>query len=106
MTFGHAPRPMFTELFGPLVGLDAEWRAQGAAEAEINPIRVTLPLQGRHLVFKRDLQTKANDEMFLSFQAGSDRTRQFRAPAGIAAALFAALWLLAVLAAPAKRREA
>ena len=35
MTFGDAPRPMFTELFGPLVGLDAEWRAQGAAEAEI-----------------------------------------------------------------------
>jgi uroporphyrinogen-III decarboxylase len=36
MTFGHAPRPMFAELFGPLVGLDAEWRAQGATEAEIN----------------------------------------------------------------------
>ena len=36
MTFGHAERPMFTELFGPLVGLDAEWRAQGATEAEIN----------------------------------------------------------------------
>ena len=35
MTFGHAPRPMFTELFGPLVGLDEEWRAQGASEAEI-----------------------------------------------------------------------
>jgi len=35
MTFGAAPRPMFTELFGPLVGLDAEWRAQGASEAEI-----------------------------------------------------------------------
>jgi uroporphyrinogen-III decarboxylase len=36
MTYGHAPRPMFTELFGPLVGLDAEWRVQGASEAEIN----------------------------------------------------------------------
>lgn len=35
MTFGPAPRPMFTELFGPLVGLDAEWRAQGATELEI-----------------------------------------------------------------------
>lgn len=35
MTFGAAPRPMFCELFGPLVGLDAEWRAQGASEAEI-----------------------------------------------------------------------
>jgi len=35
LTFGDAPRPMFSELFGPLVGLDAEWRAQGATEAEI-----------------------------------------------------------------------
>jgi uroporphyrinogen-III decarboxylase len=38
MTFGHAPRPMFTELFGPLVGLDAEWRAQGATEEEIGMV--------------------------------------------------------------------
>jgi uroporphyrinogen-III decarboxylase len=36
LTFGEAPRPMFTELFGPLIGLDAEWRAQGATEAEIS----------------------------------------------------------------------
>ena len=35
MTFGDAPRPMFSELFGPLVGLDAEWREQGADEREI-----------------------------------------------------------------------
>jgi hypothetical protein len=38
MTFGASPRPMFTELFGPLVGLDAEWRAQGASEAEIGMV--------------------------------------------------------------------
>jgi hypothetical protein len=36
MTFADAPRPMFVELFGPLVGLEAEWRAQGATEDEIN----------------------------------------------------------------------
>ena len=35
MTFGQAPRPMFCELFGPLVGLDDEWREQGADEQEI-----------------------------------------------------------------------
>ena len=28
-------RPMFVELFGPLVGLEDEWRTQGAAAAEI-----------------------------------------------------------------------
>lgn len=36
MTFGGVERQMFVELFGPLIGLDAEWRAQGATEDEIN----------------------------------------------------------------------
>ena len=36
MTFEASPREMFCELFGPLVGLDAEWRAQGASEDEIS----------------------------------------------------------------------
>jgi len=35
MTFRHVERPLFVELFGPLVGLEEEWRAQGASEAEI-----------------------------------------------------------------------
>jgi len=38
MTFGRFERPMFSELFGPLVGLDKEWRAQGASEDEINMV--------------------------------------------------------------------
>ncbi len=36
MTFGDVGRPMFCELFGPLIGLPAEWRAQGASDAEID----------------------------------------------------------------------
>ncbi|MBR4235698.1 MAG: hypothetical protein IKR85_06510 [Clostridia bacterium] len=36
MTFAGSPREMFTELFGPLIGLDAEWRSQGASEDEIS----------------------------------------------------------------------
>ncbi len=36
MTFRAAARPMLVELFGPLVGLEDEWRAQGASEDEIN----------------------------------------------------------------------
>jgi len=36
MTFGHFERPMFVELFGPLIGLEKEWRSQGASEDEIN----------------------------------------------------------------------
>lgn len=38
MTFGQAPRPMFVELFGPLIGLEAEWRLQGASDEEIGLI--------------------------------------------------------------------
>jgi uroporphyrinogen-III decarboxylase len=36
MSFGEAGRPMFVELFGPMVGLEKEWLAQGAAPEEIN----------------------------------------------------------------------
>ena len=35
MTFDAALRPMFSELFGPLIGLDDEWREQGADGREI-----------------------------------------------------------------------
>lgn len=38
MTFGEIERQMFSELFGPLVGLPDEWRKQGATEDEINMI--------------------------------------------------------------------
>jgi len=36
MTFGQAGRPMFAELFGPLVGLEDEWRRQGATAQELS----------------------------------------------------------------------
>jgi len=36
MTFGRVERQMFVELMGPLVGLEEEWRAQGAAADEID----------------------------------------------------------------------
>jgi len=36
MTFGAAERPMFVELFGLLVGLEEEWRQQGASAEEID----------------------------------------------------------------------
>ena len=37
MTFGNVDRPMFVELFGPLVGLPEEWRAQGATGRAESP---------------------------------------------------------------------
>ncbi len=36
MTFQGARRPLLVELFGPLLGLEEEWRRQGAREDEIN----------------------------------------------------------------------
>ncbi len=38
MSFGDFERPMFSELFGPLIGLAEEWRAQGASEDEIEMV--------------------------------------------------------------------
>ena len=35
MTYNSPERPMFSELFGPIVGLADEWRAQGATEEQI-----------------------------------------------------------------------
>ena len=31
-------RPIFVELFGPLVGLEEKWRKQGVSEEEINMV--------------------------------------------------------------------
>ncbi len=38
MTFGKVERQMFCELFGPLVGLEEEWAAQGATREEIDMV--------------------------------------------------------------------
>ena len=38
MTFAHVERQMFVELFGPLVGLEEEWRSQGASQAELDMV--------------------------------------------------------------------
>jgi hypothetical protein len=36
MTFRRNDRPLFTEIFGPLVGLKEEWEEQGASPAELD----------------------------------------------------------------------
>jgi len=36
MTFTANERPLFTELFGPMVGLKENWKEQGATEAELD----------------------------------------------------------------------
>jgi len=36
LTFGRVDRQIFVELFGPLVGLEDEWRSQGARKEEVS----------------------------------------------------------------------
>ncbi|MEO2006671.1 MAG: uroporphyrinogen decarboxylase family protein [Candidatus Poribacteria bacterium] len=36
MTFRANTRPLFTEIFGPIIGLKEEWHAQGATDAELD----------------------------------------------------------------------
>lgn len=38
MTFKGFDRPMFVELFGPLVGLEEQWRGQGATQDELEMV--------------------------------------------------------------------
>ena len=36
MTFQRNRRPLFTEIFGPIIGLKEEWEEQGATAAELD----------------------------------------------------------------------
>jgi hypothetical protein len=48
MTFERNERPLFTEIFGPLLGLKEEWAEQGAtpAELDMSAFRYRRPLRG------------------------------------------------------------
>ena len=65
---------------------------QDAAQMRANPIRVTLPVQGVHLPFQRELQIHPNVEMTLEFRAGGGRVLGWLATAGTAAALVLVFW--------------
>lgn len=48
MTFRSNERPLFTELFGPLIGLKSEWAEQGASpeELDLSAFRFRAPMRG------------------------------------------------------------
>jgi len=50
MTFTNNERPLFTEIFGPLVGLKEEWEAQGASEAELDFSAFTYRCEARGFI--------------------------------------------------------
>ncbi|MBU4460732.1 MAG: hypothetical protein KJ579_09200 [Verrucomicrobia bacterium] len=64
---------------------------QQAAGAEIRPIRITVPVQGRRLVFRRDLQIKPGAEMLVTFRAAGGPWSGALAGVALLAALAALL---------------
>ncbi len=64
---------------------------QDAAEAEVHPIRITLPVQGRRFAFHRELQIRPGAPMRVTFRAVPGRL----AHAGFSVAAGAGLALLA-----------
>jgi len=50
MTFVRNDRPLFTEIFGPIIGLKEEWEAQGATPAELDFTAYTFRCEARHSV--------------------------------------------------------
>jgi hypothetical protein len=60
---------------------------QVAAQMRANPIRVTLPVQGVHVPFYRELQIHPGSEMRVEFKAGSRRLTGWLVSAAVAAGL-------------------
>ena len=50
MTFQSNERPLFTEIFGPLLGLKEEWEEQGATPAELDFSAFTYRCEARAYV--------------------------------------------------------
>jgi hypothetical protein len=50
MTFRRNERPLFAELFGPILGLKEEWEAQGASPAELDFSAFRYRCEARHFI--------------------------------------------------------
>lgn len=50
MTFRRNDRPLFTEIFGPLIGLKEEWEAQGATPEELDFSAFRYRCEGRGMI--------------------------------------------------------
>ena len=74
MTFQRNERPLFTEIFGPLLGLKEEWEEQGATPAELDfsafryrcPKRGNLPVATGRIGGQPPVVLEETDEYLLS----------------------------------------
>ncbi|MAE63752.1 MAG: hypothetical protein CMJ18_05725 [Phycisphaeraceae bacterium] len=89
MTFRRNDRPLFTEIFGPLVGLKEEWEQQGATPQELDfsafryrrPAFGTVPINAGWHGGEPDRVLEETDAM-LTFRDAMGRT--MRLPKGVA----------------------
>lgn len=70
---------------------------QAAAQVHANPIRVTLPVQGVHLPFYRELQITPASAIDVEFKTGNGRLLGWLVSAASAIALLVGFWMVARL---------
>ena len=91
MTFSGTRRPMFVELFGLLVGLEAQWRDQGASDGEIDLTAFGFDQVRKHHVAVRTGFTggepgrilKETDEYVIGTDSYGRRTKLYKQSATI-----------------------
>lgn len=89
MTFKTNERPLFTEIFGPIVGLKEEWEAQGATAAELDfsafsyrcEERIYLPLVTGRLGGHEPVTLEETDEYLIT---RDELGRTMKMPKGLA----------------------
>jgi len=91
MTFEANHSPMFTEIFGPMVGLKDEWRAQGASEAELDlsafryrrPMAASVPVNTGLMGGRAEEVLEETDEAIIGIDRYGCRVKLFKKAASI-----------------------
>lgn len=91
MTFEANHSPMFTEIFGPMVGLKDQWRAQGASEAELEmsafryrrPMAASIPVNTGFMGGEAERVLEETAEAIIGIDRYGRRVKLFKRAASI-----------------------
>ncbi|MGI5820050.1 MAG: uroporphyrinogen decarboxylase family protein [Armatimonadota bacterium] len=91
MTFEANHSPIFTEIFGPIIGLKDEWRAQGASEAELDlsafryrrPMFAGVPVNTGLMGGREEEVLEETDEFIIGIDRYGRRVKLFKRSASI-----------------------
>ncbi|MFO8081261.1 MAG: uroporphyrinogen decarboxylase family protein [Armatimonadota bacterium] len=91
MTFEANHSPMFTEIFGPMVGLKDEWRAQGASEDELEmsafryrrPMMASIPVNTGLMGGEKERVLEETDDSVIGIDRYGRRVKLFKKAASI-----------------------